>query len=145
MATCREIFTFSWPLLGRGGGGQPKRSAWPLFPSFFLWTLPLPQLNKNYYWVVKCDWRKKKYLCQIKWANRNSISLRKCSIISKGRAVISPQDIVVIIVIFLGCDQTKPWYIPVQPLHPFFQSIWSAHTFSWPNPFMWTGNPFIWT
>ena len=35
MTTCREIFTFTWPLWGREGGGQPKRSAWPLFPSFF--------------------------------------------------------------------------------------------------------------
>ena len=40
MATCREIFTFSWPLRGRGGGGQPKRSAWPLFPSFFFDPFP---------------------------------------------------------------------------------------------------------
>ena len=35
MTTCREIFTFSWPLRGRGGRGQPKRSAWPLFSRFF--------------------------------------------------------------------------------------------------------------
>ena len=38
MTTCREFFTFSWPLRGRGG--RPKRSAWPLFHSFF-WTLLL--------------------------------------------------------------------------------------------------------
>ena len=37
MTTCREIFTFSWPLRGREeGGGQPERSAWPLSSSFFL-------------------------------------------------------------------------------------------------------------
>ena len=29
MATCREIFTFTWPLRGRGG------STWPLFHIFF--------------------------------------------------------------------------------------------------------------
>ena len=29
---------------GRGGGGQPKRSAWPLFHSFFFWTLPLQKV-----------------------------------------------------------------------------------------------------
>ena len=29
-----KFFTFSWPL--EGGGGQPKRSAWQLFPRFFL-------------------------------------------------------------------------------------------------------------
>ena len=40
MTTCREIFTFSWPLRGRGGGGQPKRSAWPLFSSFFFDAFP---------------------------------------------------------------------------------------------------------
>ena len=40
MTTCREFFTFSWPLRGRGRGGRPKRSAWPLFPRFFL-RLPL--------------------------------------------------------------------------------------------------------
>ena len=33
-----KFFTFSWPLRGRG---QPKRSAWPLFHSFFFWPLPL--------------------------------------------------------------------------------------------------------
>ena len=43
MATCREIFTFSWPLRGRGGGGQPKRSAWLLFHSFFFLN---PSLKK---------------------------------------------------------------------------------------------------
>ena len=36
MTTCREFFTFSWPL--RGEGGQPKRSAWPLFSQFFSMT-----------------------------------------------------------------------------------------------------------
>ena len=43
MATCREIFTFSWPLQGRGGG-QPKRSAWPLFHSFFY---PFPNCREE--------------------------------------------------------------------------------------------------
>ena len=41
MTTYQEFFTFSWPLRGRGGGGQPKRSAWPLFSRFFFWLLPL--------------------------------------------------------------------------------------------------------
>ena len=40
MTTCREIFTFSWPLRGRGRGGQPKRSAWPLFSRFFFVDFP---------------------------------------------------------------------------------------------------------
>ena len=41
MTTCREFFTFSWPLRGRVGG-RPKRSAWPLFSRFFFfWLLPL--------------------------------------------------------------------------------------------------------
>ena len=38
MTTCREFFTFSWPLRGRGGRGRPKRSAWPLFSRFFFIT-----------------------------------------------------------------------------------------------------------
>ena len=46
MATCREIFTFSWPLRGRGGGGQPKRSAWPLFPSFCFDAFPMGRGKK---------------------------------------------------------------------------------------------------
>ena len=33
MSTYFEKITTPWPLRGRGG--QPKRSAWPLFPSFF--------------------------------------------------------------------------------------------------------------
>ena len=41
MTTCREFFTFSWPLRGRGRGGRPKRSAWPFFSRFFFWRLPL--------------------------------------------------------------------------------------------------------
>ena len=40
MTTCREFSTFSWPLRGRGRGGQPKRSAWPLFRSFFFAAFP---------------------------------------------------------------------------------------------------------
>ena len=52
MTTYQEIFTFSWPLRGRGGGGQPKRSAWPLFSRFFLW-FPLCWLReKNDFWQL---------------------------------------------------------------------------------------------
>ena len=40
MTTCREFFTFSWPLRGRGRGGRPKRSAWPLFSRFFFDYFP---------------------------------------------------------------------------------------------------------
>ena len=35
MSTYFEKITTPWPLRGRGRGGQPKRSAWPLFHSFF--------------------------------------------------------------------------------------------------------------
>ena len=53
MTTCREFFTFSWPLRGRGRGGRPKRSAWPLYRRFFFWILPLQiilpiLLNQNH-------------------------------------------------------------------------------------------------
>ena len=44
MTTCRELFTFSWPLRGRWGG-RPKRSAWPLFSRFFL-LLPLGKTTR---------------------------------------------------------------------------------------------------
>ena len=35
MTTCREIFTFSWPLRGRGGGGNPSGQPDRFFPVFF--------------------------------------------------------------------------------------------------------------
>ena len=51
MTTCRKIFTFSWPLRGRGrGGGRPKRSAWPLYRSFFFDYFPNTFID--HYWDV---------------------------------------------------------------------------------------------
>ena len=40
MTTCREFFTFSWPLRGRGGGVNPSGQPDRFFPVFFL-ALPL--------------------------------------------------------------------------------------------------------
>ena len=47
MTTCREFFTFSWPLRGRGG--RPKRSAWPLFSRFFF-SPSLKWIQNQYSW-----------------------------------------------------------------------------------------------
>ena len=41
MTTCREIFTFSWPLLGRGRGGSTQAVSLTAFSQFFFWPLPL--------------------------------------------------------------------------------------------------------
>ena len=51
MTTCRKIFTFSWPLRGRGRGGRPKRSAWPLHRRFFFWILPLEDYQNG--WIFE--------------------------------------------------------------------------------------------
>ena len=45
MATCWEIFRFSWPLRGRGGGGSTQAVSLTAFSQFFFWTLPLPGLK----------------------------------------------------------------------------------------------------
>ena len=55
MTTCREFFTFSWPLRGREGGGQPKRSggqAWPLFTSFFFAAFPYIRCVSRLRWAL---------------------------------------------------------------------------------------------
>ena len=54
MATCREIFTFSWPLRGRGGGVNPSGQPDRFFTVFFL-TLPLLRPpNRMNFWVFPC-------------------------------------------------------------------------------------------
>ena len=55
MTTCREFFTFSWPLRGRGRGGRPKRSAWPLFSRFFFTPSPTGFLltSRAFYWLLR--------------------------------------------------------------------------------------------
>ena len=72
MATCREIFTFSWPLRGRGGGGATQAVSLTAFSQFFFWTLPLAPdkigtfplnrellccLHDMWYWYCKADWK----------------------------------------------------------------------------------------
>ena len=46
MTTCREIFTFSWPLRGRGGSTQAV-SLTAFFPFFFLITSLRDALKQN--------------------------------------------------------------------------------------------------
>ena len=95
MATCREIFTFTWPLRGRGG--QPKRSAWPLFHSFF-WRLPLEkiarmanaaQCHSQSSWIqlLNCQNYNQEMLLHLKttksleygkWETTTSLEHRKC-------------------------------------------------------------------
>ena len=65
MTTCREFFTFSWPLRGRGRGGgrgRPKRLAWPLLSRFFFYAFP--NMNNNIYmiWEKHHFWSARKKL-----------------------------------------------------------------------------------
>ena len=57
MATCREIFTFSWPLRGRGGGGSTQAVSLTAFSQFFLWWLPLLlscKKSRSPHWALLC-------------------------------------------------------------------------------------------
>ena len=62
MTTCREIFTFSWPLRGRGSTQAVSLTAF--FPFFFMTPL-MPSINKMKKWYSKSSHFSKVYFCEV--------------------------------------------------------------------------------
>ena len=120
MATCWEIFTFSWPLRGRGGGVNPSGQPDRFFPVVFL----NPSLIQNEKYDIYP-------FCKITF-----FSLSRAGVCSRPVALLaSPIDIILIIWYLMFQEQKRkqalslsPQCLPRQPAH----HRWNYPLHPWP-------------